>query len=75
MTSLDDGRRSVTESPWLTKAEAAAYMRVVPRTIDRWVESGRITRYRVGTQVRFKRAELEQLPHADAPEAQDKPQN
>ena len=57
-------------SPWLTKAEAAAYMRVEPRTIDRWVRAGRLTRHRVqGVQsVRFARAELDALVQPAGPE-------
>jgi excisionase family DNA binding protein len=49
---------------WLTRKEAAQYCRVrSERTIDRWAEEGRITRYRAeGLQsVRFKRAELDAL--------------
>jgi excisionase family DNA binding protein len=52
-----------TPSPWLTKAEAAEYMRCSPRTIDAWANAGRITRHRVaGLQsVRFRRDELDSL--------------
>lgn len=49
---------------WLTRKEAAEYCRVrSERTIDRWAEEGRITRYRAeGLQsVRFKRSELDAL--------------
>lgn len=55
------------ESPWMTKAEAAAYMRVDTRTIDRWVRDGKLTRHRVsGIQsVRFARADLEGLLTAE----------
>ena len=55
--------QEVAPSPWLTKAEAAAYMRVEPRTIDRWVRAGRLTRHKVeGLQsVRFARGELDAL--------------
>jgi excisionase family DNA binding protein len=71
MTTLDDRRHALPESPFLTKAEAAAYMRVSPRTIDRWAAAGRIQRYRVGTSqsLRFKRAELDALVVPDEPEA------
>ncbi len=71
MTTLDERSQGVTESPNMTKAEAAAYMRVSPRTIDRWAAAGRIKRYRVGTSqaVRFKRAELDALVVPDEPEA------
>ncbi len=51
------------ERVWFTKDEAAAHVRVRPRTIDRWANEGRITRYKVdGMQsVRFARDELDQL--------------
>ena len=54
---------SALSGPWLTKAEAADRMRVTERTLDRWAEAGRLTRYRVeGIQsVRFARAELDAL--------------
>lgn len=69
MTTLDERRHAVTESPNMTKAEAAAYMRVTPRTIDRWAAAGRIKRYRVGASqsVRFKRAELDALVIPEEP--------
>lgn len=52
-----------TVSPWLTKAEAAEYMRCDTRTIDRWTEAGKLTRHRVEglRSVRFARAELDSL--------------
>lgn len=62
-------------SPWLTKNEAAEYMRVHPRTIDDWAKAGRITRHRIeGLQsVRFRRDELDALVvpvgEADTPAA------
>lgn len=51
------------QSPWLTKSEAAHYLRVTTRTIDQWVLAGRITRHHVdGTRyVRFSRKELAEL--------------
>lgn len=51
------------ETKWLTKNEAAALLRVQPRTIDRWAAEGMITKYRIeGIQsVRFDRDELASL--------------
>jgi excisionase family DNA binding protein len=62
--------QETTPSPWLTKAEAAEYMRVDPRTIDRWAATGRLTKHRVaGVQsVRFSRDELDRLVQ---PESKD----
>jgi excisionase family DNA binding protein len=48
---------------WLTRKEAAEHLRVHVRTVDKWADEGRITRYKVeGIQsVRFKREELDAL--------------
>ncbi len=48
---------------WLTRQEAAKYLSISPRTLDRWVEDGLIIRYHVGKlrSVRFKVDELDGL--------------
>lgn len=48
---------------WLTRQEAAKYLSIHPRTLDRWVEEGRVTRYHVGElrSVRFKVEDLDGL--------------
>lgn len=48
---------------WLTKEEAAEFLRVRPRTIDRWVAEGIIMKYRIADlqSVRFNKEELETL--------------
>lgn len=38
----------MTESPWLTIAEAAAYLKVNPKTASAWALSGRIPAARIG---------------------------
>ena len=65
-----EGRPTVDSvTKWLTKDEAADHLRVKPRTIDRWAEQGKITKYKVGDlqSVRFDRDELDRLikPAAD----------
>lgn len=52
-----------TYPTWLTKEEAAEFLRVRPRTIDRWVAEGLITKHRIADlqSVRFSREELEAL--------------
>jgi excisionase family DNA binding protein len=47
----------------MTKTEVAAYLRVSPATVDRWVRECRITVFKVaGTQsVRFERHAVEAL--------------
>lgn len=47
-----------------TREEAAAFMNVHARTIDRWADEGKLTRYRVaghGRRVYFDTDELEKL--------------
>lgn len=48
---------------WLTRQKAAEYLSIHPRTLDRWVEEGRVVRYHVGElrSVRFKVTELDEL--------------
>jgi excisionase family DNA binding protein len=54
---------TATESPWMTRAEAADYLRVTERTVDRYADAGRLTKHRVeGVQsVRFARSEVMSL--------------
>jgi excisionase family DNA binding protein len=51
------------EEPTLTRQEAADLAHVDVRTIDRWANEERITRYKVGglQWVRFKRSEIEAM--------------
>jgi excisionase family DNA binding protein len=37
---------------WLTKAQAAELAGVKPRTIDRWIKDGRLTKYKAGPNSR-----------------------
>jgi excisionase family DNA binding protein len=45
--------------PLLTVPEAAAYLRVKPRTVYQWVWRGRIPFLKAGSAVRFSRTELD----------------
>lgn len=45
--------------PLLTVPEAAAYLRVKPRTVYQWVWRRRIPFLKAGSAVRFSRAELD----------------
>ena len=49
-------------TPWITTAEAAAYLRVKPRTLLLWVRQGKITAYPLsGVQRRVWRFRCEDL--------------
>lgn len=52
-----------TEQTWLTRTEAAARAGVDVRTVDRWLETKRLTRYRAGPRgaVRIRASELDTL--------------
>lgn len=50
-------------SDYMTKAEAAEYLRCSPATVDRWIRDGHLNRYKVGpTQsVRLRSTEVKAL--------------
>jgi len=48
-----------TGDEWITRSEAAALLRVAPRTFDRWRLDGRITRYTTpGSHPRYRRSDV-----------------
>lgn len=51
---------AVTGSPWMTREEAAEYLRVRPRTVDRMVRERKLARHRLahGDRPRFWRADV-----------------
>lgn len=53
----------MAETSYLTRSEAAALAGVSTRTVDRWANEKRITRYRqAGLRgIRFKRTEVEAI--------------
>jgi len=52
-------------SDYLSVAEAAAFARVTPGTIRRWVRAGELTRHEAGSRVRVGRDQLERLLACD----------
>ena len=44
---------------YLSTTEAAAFARVTPGTIRRWIRAGELTRHEAGAHVRVRRDELE----------------
>lgn len=70
----------MSSSTWMTKAEAAAHLRVNRHTIDRYVREGLLPKfYLAGVKTpRFKRSDLDALarpvePNGDASEDEDNP--
>ena len=49
------------EPEFMTKAEAASYLRISIRTLDRWREESRVRTYRFGDLVRLRRSEVHSL--------------
>jgi excisionase family DNA binding protein len=47
------------QDDWLTLKEALAYLKTSRSTLYRLVESGQLPRYKVGSTLRFKRADLD----------------
>jgi excisionase family DNA binding protein len=52
-------------SEWLTSAEAAAHLKVAPRTLVRWARNGKIPAHRLSGTARvtwrFRRTELDAM--------------
>lgn len=52
----------ITPRPWLTADEAADYLKITRRTLDRWRAAGILTGYRMGPRlVRFRCDDLDAL--------------
>jgi excisionase family DNA binding protein len=54
------------ERRWLGRVAAAAYLDCDPTTIDRLVDSGRLTRYKVGGMSRFDMYEMDDMVKSGA---------
>lgn len=52
-----------TESPYMTRRETAAFLRVQPHTVDAHARAGRLTKHKVGgtTTTLYLRAEVQAL--------------
>lgn len=62
----------MTESEkWLTMKEACAHLKVSHMSIRRWMKAGRLTCFKLGSGLRFRREDLDQLTtkSATGPEA------
>lgn len=52
-------RAPASTTPYLSTEEAAAYAKVDPGTVRRWIREGKLTRYEAGRELRVSTAELE----------------
>jgi len=54
---------TMSSSTWMTRRETAVHLRVDPKTVDRYVREGKLTKYSLagGPVVRFRRDEVEGL--------------
>ena len=51
---------SMAEQTWFTREEAADYLRVGTRTLDRWITAGKLRAYKKSSRlVRLKREDLD----------------
>lgn len=57
---------SMTEQTWFTREEAAEYLRVGTRTLDRWITAGKLKAYKKSSRlVRVKRDDLDSFMVGD----------
>jgi excisionase family DNA binding protein len=63
----------LTDERLYSKSDAASYLGVSERTIDRWIDAGKLTGRKFGKQRKFTRAELEALAEdqPDVPSARN----
>jgi len=71
------GRAFLSSDEFISEKEAAQILGVNPRTVSRWADQGRLTRYKqFGLRVRYKRSEIENfakpIPDVDLDVEDDK---
>lgn len=49
-----------TQSPYLTKLEAAEYLRISCRQLDRHADCGKVKKFKVGSKTLFRRDDLDE---------------
>jgi excisionase family DNA binding protein len=61
MPAMTTATITAAGSPWLTRLEAAAYLKIHTDTLDALVRAGRLTRYTNGKGriIRYRRDELD----------------
>jgi excisionase family DNA binding protein len=52
----------ISQNPYLTRQEAASYLGVCLASLDNYVRSGRIEKFKAGRKTLFRREDLQRLP-------------
>jgi excisionase family DNA binding protein len=63
------------ESKWMTVKEASAYLKVSQMTMFRWMKSGKLTHYKMGSSVRFTKDDLDALAKPSMPITEERVSN
>jgi excisionase family DNA binding protein len=50
-----------TKSPFLTRPEVSAYLRVSKPTLSRWAKTGQLVPLKIGRNVRYERSAIERM--------------
>jgi excisionase family DNA binding protein len=50
---------SINSFPYLTKIQAADFLQISTRTLDKWMRQRRVPYIRIGKTIRFRRSDLE----------------
>jgi excisionase family DNA binding protein len=53
------GQSSIPEDEFLTRKQTATKFEISLPTLDKYTTEGKITGYRIGTRIRYKKAEIE----------------
>lgn len=49
------------EEKWYTVKEACEYLKISQMTVFRWMKAGKLTHFKIGGSVRFKKENLDQI--------------
>ena len=56
---------------WMTTEQACEYLQVSSVSLYRWRQAGRITGYRLGSNLRYRREDLDALAVPEEPDAEE----
>jgi excisionase family DNA binding protein len=61
LTTQRENRMNETKSPFLTRREVAAYLRISQSTLCRMAKNGRLPALKIGGSMRYERATVERM--------------